>query len=266
MLAEVGWNEEGPLPWIERDYTPISSAKEWEVGKCDILIKIYSNGSATSWLHRIINDNAKTSFSQQPKVWFSQPIQTLEVPGLANNASPFDPSSILLILGGTGVVLLPQIMCHRDPYKKLGIATPRKKQLHIPIDLIYSCRADDILLLPEIKQFCQQSQIEGETKGIRNCTLLITGTGQADGSGGVSRPFENFSSQAEVNAIKVMQDLPNARVLQGRLTSSIVETSVNQMSQPSRVIVSGPSGFNVATRGMLIEANVNEKKITILEA
>jgi glutamate synthase (NADPH/NADH) large chain len=32
MLAEIGPNSEGPLPWIERDYTPISSAKEWETG------------------------------------------------------------------------------------------------------------------------------------------------------------------------------------------------------------------------------------------
>ena len=266
MLAEVGWNKEGSLPWIERDYTPISSAKEWEVGKCDILIKIYNNDSATSWLHRIINDNVKTSFSKQPKVWFSQPIQTLEVPGLVNNVSSFDPSSILLILGGTGIVLLPQIMCHRDPYRKLGIGTPRKKQLHIPIDLIYSCRADDILLLQEIKNFCQQSQIEGETKGIRRCTLLITGTEQADGSSGVSRAFENFSSQEKVDVVKVLQDLPNARVLHSRLTLSVVETSVANMSQPSRVIVSGPSDFNVATKGMLIKANVNEEKITILEA
>ena len=52
MLAEVGSNSEGPLPWIERDYTPISSAKEWEIGKCDLLVKVYPEGAATSWLHR----------------------------------------------------------------------------------------------------------------------------------------------------------------------------------------------------------------------
>jgi hypothetical protein len=32
LLAEIGPNSEGPLPWIERDYTPISSAPEWETG------------------------------------------------------------------------------------------------------------------------------------------------------------------------------------------------------------------------------------------
>ena len=45
MLANVGResNREGPLPWLERDYTPISTAQEWENGKCDILIKIYND-------------------------------------------------------------------------------------------------------------------------------------------------------------------------------------------------------------------------------
>mgnify|MGYP002832821885 CR=1 FL=1 len=54
LLAEVGANSEGPLPWIERDYTPVSSAKEWETGKCDLLVKVYPDGAATSWLHRTL--------------------------------------------------------------------------------------------------------------------------------------------------------------------------------------------------------------------
>ena len=55
MLAEVGSNAEGPLPWIERDYTPISTAHDWERGLCDILIKVYLQpaGKATEWLHRL---------------------------------------------------------------------------------------------------------------------------------------------------------------------------------------------------------------------
>ena len=33
LLAEVGSNGEGPLPWVERDYTPIST---W-LGACSAL-------------------------------------------------------------------------------------------------------------------------------------------------------------------------------------------------------------------------------------
>ena len=38
--AQVGPNGEGPLPWVERDYTPVSDWAAWERGVCDILIKV----------------------------------------------------------------------------------------------------------------------------------------------------------------------------------------------------------------------------------
>ena len=70
LLAEVGPNAEGPLPWVERDYTPVSSAKEWEQGRCEMLIKVYADGAATSWLH---------SASPQ-RVWLSRPERTRRTP------------------------------------------------------------------------------------------------------------------------------------------------------------------------------------------
>ena len=50
LLAMVGANDEGPLPWVERDYTPVSGWAEWDRGEVDILIKIYPDGKATRWL------------------------------------------------------------------------------------------------------------------------------------------------------------------------------------------------------------------------
>ena len=44
LLAEVGPNAEGPLPWVEREYTPVSSAKQWELGRCELLVKVYPRG------------------------------------------------------------------------------------------------------------------------------------------------------------------------------------------------------------------------------
>jgi Oxidoreductase FAD-binding domain len=87
LLAEVGStnHDEGPLPWIERDYTPISTAKEWEQGKCDILIKIYMDGKATSWLHRISTTSSEPRLPRM--VWLSKPLQTLNVPTLAPKGS-----------------------------------------------------------------------------------------------------------------------------------------------------------------------------------
>ena len=109
MLARVGPNAEGPLPWVERDYTPVSTWMDWEKGRCDlspppqapparrpratapgwvviwtppllphhrcdILIKTYRPGVATGWLRELPLGSA---------VHLSQPMQTLDVPSLA---------------------------------------------------------------------------------------------------------------------------------------------------------------------------------------
>ena len=56
------------------------------------------------------------------------------------------------------------------------------------------------------------------------------------------------------------------QVLESRLEQQIVTESLSRMPQPCRIVVSGPSGFNAAARGMLIAAGVSHDNITILEA
>ncbi|EJK44146.1 hypothetical protein THAOC_37342 [Thalassiosira oceanica] len=294
LLAEVGPNTEGPLPWIERDYTPVSGARQWEQGTCDILIKIYEDGAATSWLHKISSDlqnqnRTSTAATTEPatennpvKVWLSQPVQTLAVPSLVPGTS-FNPASVLLLLAGTGVVALPQIVHHRDPYGMIGISMRRSQQLLVPIDMILSCRRDDVLMVPEILDYCQQAheqqlqqqrqQEEGgnrgsnrrnDPKGLRNTTILLTGMNQATTDTDVPYPF---CSDTTTQKLETLHKLPNARVLEGtRLSPELVQEAVANMPTPCRVVVSGPSGFNSAARGMLIQANVEEEAITILEA
>eukprot|EP00913_Durusdinium_trenchii_P029236 g27405.t1 len=156
LLARLGANSEGPLPWIERDYTPISTAKEWEQGQCDILIKIYNDGQATSWLQ------------QQPlgiRIWFSQPVKTLSVPSLLPDLdqAPFRPASYLLLLAGTGIVAAAQVLHHAERGKCFG-SSPT---INSPIRLVHSCRSDDVLMSFELLDWC--------TKGLlKSWTLLLT--------------------------------------------------------------------------------------------
>ena len=157
MLAEVGSNQEGPLPWIERDYTPISSAKEWDAGKCDLLVKVYPDGAATSWLHRTLIQSPAHAPQADALVWLSQPVKTLSLPSLVAGDGAFAPGSVLLLLAGTGVVALPQILQARDPARKLGISVPRRDQLTVPIDLVLSCREDDVLMVSQLTQWCQDA-------------------------------------------------------------------------------------------------------------
>ena len=169
-------------------------------------------------LHHVVKKAlAKSSLRQLPSIWFSQPLQTLRMPKLVTSDGSKDapyPSSVLLLLAGTGVVALPQIIHHRDPINKLNIPTHSKYQLHVPLDLVLSCREDDVLLLPEILQFCEQSLEQGDVVGVRNCTLLLTGAG-AKASGA---PFEgdvtaqNDETQALLHALEKRDEMRREEV------------------------------------------------------
>ena len=285
--------DEGPLPWIERDYTPISCAKQWESGKCDILIKIYQDGVATSWLRSLLSVAQGEVASKEPeevrysgmdsvqlrpdcpvRVWLSKPLPTLSIPGLVpEDAETFRPASLLLILAGTGIVALPQVLAHRDPYTKLGIPTQKYQQMRIPIDLVFSCRRDDILMLQEITQWCQEAE-EPDTRsrdpapfrGIRACTLLLTepiGTGSTTPFATAGTTFE--SDQAA--ALERFSNLPNARLVYGRASAELIGMEASKMPQMGRVLVSGPASFNTTVRQMLLQGRLmREEQVTILTA
>ena len=238
-------NREGPLPWIERDYTPVSSAEDWACGKCDILIKIYPDGLATSWL------------VQQPagcQVMLSEPVLTLRVPTLMPEGRGFQPASVMLILGGTGVVALPQIMHHRDPSNKhisRGYSQPFS---FVPIQLILSCRKDDVLMLREVTAWCQDRRT-----GLRHCTLFVT---DAVAPAPAPPPFPDASSPE----LTELRDLPHARVVEGRLKPEFLHEIVPSMPRPCRTLISGPAGFNAGVREMLAGLGAATDTITILRA
>ena len=274
LLAAVGANDEGPLPWIERDYTPVSTAKEWERGTCDLLVKVYTQGAATSWLLREATLGAE--------FLMSKPAATLHVPGLtpSGKAAPFRPKSMLLMLAGTGVVALPQLLAHRDPVNKLGISTPRRDQMKdTPIDVLLSFREDDVLMLPELTSWCREgaagpvSSPYGMThEGVRHCTVLLTPPAvkpSGDPSGDPSGvPFPNHLHGSSTDADNALASLAKfADVRRGRrLDAEIVEAAVARMPPPVRVVVSGPSAFNGAAREYLRELMDVEKHVTILAA
>lgn len=245
LLAWIGTNDEGPLPYIERDYTPVSTAKEWEQGKVDILIKIYETGRATQWI-----------MTRPSRIWLSQPIPTLTVPTLVHDSGGFSPASILLVLAGTGVVVLPQILHHRDPIRKIGVPSRRRDQLHVPVDVILSCRRNDVLELEELGDWCREGA-QNPNKGLRRCLLLVTPSSTGTTEAFPDGPDTNLAS---------LEVLPNITIEYTRLQASHVNTAVSRMPPRCRVVVSGPSSFNAAARSLLLEAAVPNDSITILEA
>ena len=286
-----GAGKEGPLPWVERDYTPISSALDWERGSCSILIKVYGDGRLTSWLERVSRSQRTkdlpgsmmpntTSAVPKTKIWLSKPIPTLTVPSLtlvSDDMSDHNaPSSILLFLAGTGIVALPQIMAHRDPIRLLGIPTPRRKQLRCNIDLIHSCREDDALMLPEIYKYCNEKIASVPSipfKGLRNYTLLLSACNKERGS--FEQEISPSHHRAAADTIRTLNGLPNTTVLEDtKLDAKIVKEALATSSNNSakhkseiRVVVSGPGPYNAAIRSILVDqCFVDPSNITILSA
>ncbi len=305
LLAQVGPNAEGPLPWVERDYTPISTAREWDQGKCSLLVKVYADGAATSWLHR----------ERPARLLLSKPARTLLVPALVPDGRAFRPASVLLLLAGTGVVALPQLLAHREPTRELGVATPQRDQLRVPMDVVLSYRDDDVLLLPQLAHWCREG---GEARGVRALTLLLTpaatppephtpppaelppaapppaelpaaallaappaalsaapSTAPPDAPPAVparphargAPPFPAAQGGDGAEAERLLHDLANARILRERLSIDIVSDALARMPHPCRVLVSGPATFNTAARGMLTELALDlEAQVTILSA
>eukprot|EP00956_Cyclotella_meneghiniana_P045749 scaffold382649_cov119-Cyclotella_meneghiniana.AAC.1 len=271
MLGEIGRNEEGPLPWIERDYTPISSALDWEKGRCSILIKIYNDGMLTNWLHKMSHQNEN---GRDVNIFLSKPIKTLSVPSLTtdDDEDGFRPKSILLLLAGTGIVALPQIMAHREPHRLLGISIPKYKQMKCHIDLIHSCRKDDVLMLSEIKEYCLAgTRDHPRFQGLRNYTLLVTDEKKDGGKMNAlppPPPFQHvFDRDDIVSDYEVaLKDIPNATVTHTRLDKEIIASAIGRLESPFRIIVSGPNTYNNAAREFLQEIGVQSKCVTVLTA
>eukprot|EP00928_Gymnodinium_smaydae_P079311 TRINITY_DN63273_c0_g1_i1.p1 TRINITY_DN63273_c0_g1~~TRINITY_DN63273_c0_g1_i1.p1 ORF type:complete len:539 (+),score=58.99 TRINITY_DN63273_c0_g1_i1:66-1619(+) len=232
LLATVGDNKEGPLSWVERDYTPISSAEEWERGKCDVLIKIYLDGQATQWLHK-----------QQvgSVVWLSKPKRTLYVPALTHDLaeSTFNAGGVLLVVGGTGIAAALQILQHRG------------KTLRVPVALLYSCRKDDILMVQELASCVKDGRL---TK----CTLFVTETRASP-----SVPFQNAVSLEPSLASACSEHVV---LVSSRITRTLLEKELALLPGPHRVVVSGPEAFNGAITSDLQACGIERHAITVLEA
>jgi hypothetical protein len=263
MLAEVGAkrNKEGPLPWIERDYTPISTAHDWERGQCDILIKVYLEppGMATEWLHRVSTSSsagdaateAEESASRPtPSVWLSRPMKTLHVPSLASDDQCINRkhASVLLLVAGTGVVTVPQVLHHANSKTCFGPRVPITQ----PVTAIYSCRSDDALLIPEMARLC----LDGS---LTRCMVLVTP------SQAVTTPFPDV---ADTDIEAAFSQLDNAVCINARLSLALLQAEMNHLQKPVRVVVSGPESFNAACKCMLkqIDLDLEAEGVTILSA
>lgn len=241
LLAMVGENKEGPLPWVERDYTPISTAKEWEEGKCSILIKVYRDGLGTQWLHNHCPVGSE--------VWLSKPKTTLRIPNMVPEADiggeSFLAAGFLLVVGGSGVVVAWQILQH---CAERGLDNRA-------LTVVYSCRVDDILLIPGLLELIREKKLHRLVLFLTEEEPLTTTT-----------PFLP-PAPAKVDYGFSEPELSDKIIItNGRVSKRLLENELTLLQGPSRIVISGPQEFN-KTIGLLAREVGNETHaITLLSA
>jgi ferredoxin-NADP reductase len=243
LLAHVGENNEGPLGYVERDYTPISSAEEWRAGVCRLLVRVYAAGKATQWL---LHEAARTGGCS---VLLSRPAQTTSL-------SDVRPSSILLLVAGTGVVVAQQLLALR------------KWRGEVPLTAIYSCRADDALMLRAL------DAAVGSWTAPARLRVQVT---PPNAAGETSFVVEDEQLGSATCDAAFTAAFPHILFSPGRVTHMLLREELGALRcaadanrNPSTgspcVVVSGPQGFNDAQLALLLAAGVERAHVTILEA
>ncbi len=240
LLAAVGANGEGPLPYIERDYTAISTAQEWAAGRCKLLVKIYPNGKATQWIARHLHGPGSA-------VQLSVPATTLRVPSLVpEKAGRFSaPAGVLVLSGGTGIAPLVQIL------QTFG-------SLSTPLVCFHSCRADDVVLLAELDGLC--SARGGSAAATTRVTVCITpASTEQDGATFVVPP----AADPLVEQSHAWRSLQFHR---GRTSEASLTAALRELPAPCRGVITGPEAFNAHFSSLLTKLGLPRENQTVLEA
>ena len=263
MLAEVGPNEEGPLPWVERDYAPVSTWMDWERGECDLIVTVHPAGTATAWLHR-----------QEPgrRVWLSRPKKTMHIPTLVTEIRASDSvaalrhKGVLLVVGGTGLVTgAAQVLQHADQETCFGVSTQSAPPLTSPVSLIYACRRDDVLMTGDLARWCTA---EAGRARLQRCVLALSSQAPHAWQPAPTTPF---TTHARATGEVELAALPNVSLVESLVTRELLESELallraHVQGGMCRVVVAGPAAFNRAVREMLVESGEDMATVTILDS
>ena len=148
------------------------------------------------------------------------------------------------------MVAVPQVLHHAHADTCFGARPPVTQ----PVRVMFSCRADDALLIPELAGWCRDG-------ALARCSVLLT-----PAQPGATAPFPHV---ADTDVAAAFDGLDNAVCVHERLSLELLRAELFDMAKPLRVVVSGPEGFNAACKRMLKqidEHNLGADAVTILSA
>lgn len=233
LLAEVGDNPEGPLGWVEREYTPVSSDRDWNEGRLELLVKVYPAGLASQWF---------ANLHVGTEVFVSQPMMTLMAPSLVTIdaiAEAFTVQSVLFVAGGTGLA------------PALG-ALNFFREKDIPLQLVYCCRAGDMLLMERLQEFVERRRSQ-------TAVLVALSSASAGDEGDCGFPFGPPAP--------TLESFPQLTFVQGRVTKTLLAEVAERLGFDGlRAVVCGPQAMNDAVSASLQELGLLKKQLTLMKA
>jgi len=269
-----------------REYTPVSTAEDWERGRVDLLVKTYSDGTISKRFAQLqAANNITERESQTCWLLLSAPIVTLHLPSLATHPSAESVKSGMLITklgiiaGGTGVAAALQML--RRVADSDGPFGP-----HCSVFLLYSSRTPlDVLMLDELRAV--EKSANGRVRIKHNLTDLSRGDGSpgdwspaalADKTRRAKGPdlstlttrHYHFANpwKPPVLADGPLRMGPNEEAgLRGRVTASmIVSTGMPAPAPDVRVVVCGPPQMWEDVRDSLVSVGHAHANLTELKA
>jgi NAD(P)H-flavin reductase/nitrite reductase/ring-hydroxylating ferredoxin subunit len=228
---------------VVREYTPLSSLREWAAGTMRILIKIYATGKLTRRLAQmevggLLEFSApEATLRLQPSISLpdaaSAPVAQLGI-NTGTGVVPLElPWSVGMVAGGTGIApiwqLLVAMSLHPDAFGGPGISAR----------LVYSNRRrEDILLRSELAGLVQEGLMQ---KGKLDFKVLHTLTGAGQQGGGWDETV-------------------------GRINEEMLRSMLPGPSPQTVVVICGPMGMNESALRILRGIGYAEHMLIELEA
>ena len=186
-------------------------------------------------------------------------------PGLS--AEPYaalDFSSIVLVAGGTGIAPMWQIL----EQAKAGAGAAGMLSA-LPLTLLYSCRADDALLLDEL------------AARVAECALMRVFVAVTDAAGAAAGTFTVPTPNIDAGRYGGALSISHGRITQALIAEALQrhlgdaaamarsEPPANHNGQQQlgpRVVVCGPADFGVEMGALLSHAGVSRAATVTLQA
>lgn len=250
-----------------REYTPVSTATEWEQGTLKLLVKTYLDGNVSKRFASLQVARAGV-VSDEHRCWLqvSAPVVTLKLPSFdATIAHPI--THFGLVVGGTGIAPALQIL--REVANPAGAFGAECRA-----SLLYSSRSQaDVLMLDELRE------VEAQSHGriLVKHTLSNSDACSEDGLPHTKDclAIQSIPDQHHRFASRWSPYRPKSGPLQmgndqeagfrGRVTSSMLAAVLPAPGIGAHVVVSGPPGMWEDISATLLSAGHLKESLTHLK-